>query len=138
MEKTFSMLKPDCIERNLSGKIIDIILDNGFEIKSIKKVTLSLEQAEEFYKVHKGKEFYEPLIDFMISGPVIAMVLVRENAVEKFREVIGSTDPETAEEGTIRDLYATDVRHNVVHGADSPENAEREINFFFPQIDLIN
>ncbi|MCF7885458.1 MAG: nucleoside-diphosphate kinase [Candidatus Marinimicrobia bacterium] len=131
------MLKPDCIERKLTGKAIDYILEHGFEIRAMEKLSLSKAQAAAFYREHKGKEFYKPLIEFMTSGPVVAMVLAREDAVEKFREVIGKTDPKKAKEGSLRALYATDVRHNIVHGADSLQNAEREISFFFPKIDLI-
>ena len=137
METTFAMLKPDCIERKLTGKVIDFILDHDFEIQRLKKLHLSTRQAESFYYMHKGKDFYEPLIKFMTSGPVIPMVISRKDAIEKFREVIGKTDPEKAASGTLREMYATDIRHNVVHGADSPENATREIAFFFPKIDLI-
>lgn len=137
MEQTFALLKPDCVERKLTGKAIDFIINKGFIISHIKKLELTEKQVEEFYIMHKGKEFYKPLIKFMISGPVIAMILQRKNAIQKFREVIGSTDPESAAEGTLRQLYATDVRHNIVHGADSFESFQREASFFFPKIDLI-
>lgn len=137
MEQTFALLKPDCIERKLTGKAVDFIINEGFIINQIKKLKMTEKQAKEFYIMHKGKEFYKPLTKFMISGPVIAMILQRNNAIQKFRKVIGSTDPKNAAEGTLRQLYATDVRHNIVHGADSFENFEREASFFFPRIDLI-
>jgi len=138
MENTFGLLKPDCIEKRLTGKSLDFILKHDFTIKKIKKLKLNLREAEQFYIEHKGKEFYEGLTRFMSSGPIIPMVLSKKNAIEDFRNIIGDTDPEVAEEGTLRHKYAESVRHNIVHGADSNKSAQREMKFFFPEIEIIN
>ncbi|MBO8130930.1 MAG: nucleoside-diphosphate kinase [Candidatus Marinimicrobia bacterium] len=137
MNYTLSILKPDCIERKLTGEAIDFILKKGFEIKAIKMVKLTKQQAEDFYSVHKGKSFFPDLIRYMTSGPVIVMVLKKENAVEEFRKIIGATDPNEAEEGTLRKKYGLDVRKNFAHGSDSVENANKEIAFFFPLIEIM-
>lgn len=128
---TLAILKPDCYRKKLVGKVIDKILEEGFKIKKMKMVYLTKEEAEKFYEVHKDKDFFPELIKFMTSGPAFPMILEKINAVETFRELIGSTDPNTAADGTIRKLYADDVRQNIVHGSDTEINAEREIKFFF-------
>ncbi len=138
MQYTLGILKPDCIRRGLTGKIIDFIESHGFELIALKKVRLSHGQAEEFYAVHRGKDFFEELILFMTSGPCIPMVLKKEDAVCAFRMTIGTTDPSEAAEGTVRKLYATSVRHNVVHGSDTDENAKKEIAFYFPLMEIIS
>jgi nucleoside-diphosphate kinase len=128
---TFTMIKPDAFKAGKSGLIIDHILNNGFEIKALKLVHLCREEAEAFYAIHKERPFFNGLVEFMISGPVIAAVLSKENAVESYRKLIGATNPEQAEEGTIRKLFATSIQCNAVHGSDSDENAQIESNFFF-------
>ncbi len=134
---TFAMVKPGAMSRNLLGNIISVILDNGFTIKGLKLTKMSLELATQFYAVHRGLPFFEPLIEFMTSGPVVAMVLEKENAVAEFRHLIGSTDPDKAEPGTIRRMYAKSTRENAVHGSDSIENVYREMAFFFTPQDLV-
>jgi len=133
---TFSIIKPDAMGRGDAGRIIARIEESGFRIAALKMLHLTLRQAEEFYIVHREKSFYPGLVAFMSSGPVIVMVLRHENAVEEFRSLIGSTDPEKAERGTIRAYFATDIQRNAVHGSDSPENALSETGFFFPAIEI--
>ena len=128
---TFSIIKPNAVRTGKTGPVLAMINEAGFEITALKMVRLTLEQAESFYEVHKGKPFYESLVDFMSSGPVVVMILKHENAVEEFRRIIGSTDPARAESGTIRRLFGVSVQMNAVHGSDSDENAIRESNFFF-------
>lgn len=133
-EKTFAIIKPDAVAAKNSGKIIDIIEANGFDIVAIKKLTISKYQAEAFYEVHKDKSFYKELIDYITSGPVIIMVLSKENSVIGWRNLMGTTDPLKAEQGTIRKMFGTSIGSNAVHGSDSLENAKREIGLFFPDI----
>lgn len=132
---TFSIIKPNAIRTGKTGPILAMINEGGFEITAIKMVYLTTEQAESFYEVHKGKSFFEELIEFMTSGPVVVMILKHQNAVEEFRKLIGATDPAKAEPGTIRKTFAVSVKMNAVHGSDSNENAEREANFFFSEIE---
>ncbi|MBP5365451.1 MAG: nucleoside-diphosphate kinase [Bacteroidales bacterium] len=129
--KTFSMIKPGAVHNKHIGHILSKIEEAGFTIAAIKTLKLSKEEAAAFYEVHKGKPFYEELIEFMSSGPIIAMILLKENAVADFRALIGATDPQQAAEGTIRKLFATSKTANAVHGSDSDENAEKESAFFF-------
>jgi len=133
--KTFAMIKPRAVETCCAGKIISIFLDNGFRISAMKLVRLFPNTAAAFYAEHYGKSFYEPLVDFMSSGPIIVAILEKENAVEEFRKLIGPTDPEQAPEGTIRRLFGKSVRENAVHGSDSDASAERESNFFFSALE---
>jgi nucleoside-diphosphate kinase len=128
---TFTMIKPSAIEAGYSGKILAKFEEGGYRIKALKKVFLSKGQAGSFYEMHIGKPFFEDLVNFMSSGPIIAAVLEKENAVEAFRKFIGATDPAKAEEGTIRNLYGKNISENAVHGSDSDESAEREAGFFF-------
>ncbi len=130
---TFSIIKPDAMRTGKAGPILAIINENGFKIVAMKLVKLTIEQAEEFYAVHKGKPFFNDLVEFMISGPVIVMILRHQNAVEEFRKLIGSTDPSKADPGTIRKIFAVSVTMNAVHGSDSDENAKRESYFFFSE-----
>ena len=134
---TFTMIKPDAFEAGNSGLILDHIIKRGFSFKAIKLVHLTKSQAESFYAVHKGRPFFEGLVEFMSSGPVIAAILEKDNAVEEYRNVIGATNPEQAEPGTIRKLYASNIQKNAVHGSDSDENAVIECNFFFNQLERI-
>ncbi|MDX1624428.1 MAG: nucleoside-diphosphate kinase [Gemmatimonadota bacterium] len=130
-ERTLAIIKPDAVSKNLVGKILAHLEEAGFEILEMRMQRLSTAEARRFYEVHADRPFYESLVDFMTSGRCVPMVLERENAIEALRETIGATDPEEAEEGTVRDLYAESVERNAIHASDSPENAAREIEFFF-------
>ena len=130
-QKTLSLIKPDAVERNLIGKIIDIFETNGIVIEKIKKVHVSNEFAKKFYDVHKDKPFFKELCNYLSSGPIIAMVLKGENVIKKNRELMGATDPLKAAPNTIRKLYGVSIDKNSVHGSDSVENAKIEIDFFF-------
>jgi nucleoside-diphosphate kinase len=132
---TFSIIKPNAVRTGKSGPILAMINEGGFEIVAMRMVKMTLQQAESFYEVHKGKPFFEGLIEFMTSGPVVVMILRHDNAVNEFRKLIGATDPAKAEPGTIRKTFAVSVQMNAVHGSDSDENANREANFFFSAID---
>ena len=129
--RTFTMLKPDAIENGHTGKIIDMIIQAGFSIKAMKYTRLTEDQAKEFYAVHAERPFYAELVEYMTSGPIIAAILEKDNAVVDFRTLIGATDPSEAEEGTIRSKYAESKGRNAVHGSDSDENAAIEGNFHF-------
>ena len=131
IEKTLAIIKPDAVERNLIGNIIKIIEENGLCIKKIKSHFFTESEAKKFYEVHKTKAFYDKLIAYMTSGMIIVMLIEGENAITKYRQLIGSTNPDDAEEGTIRKLYSIDGTRNAVHGSDSKENAITEIQFFF-------
>ena len=135
-ERTFSILKPDATERNLTGKINALIEGAGLRIVAQRRIHLSKAQAEKFYEIHKERSFYGELVDFMSSGPIVAAVLRKENAVEDFRTLIGATDPSKAALGTIRALFAKNIGENAVHGADSDENALREASFHFAQTEI--
>jgi nucleoside-diphosphate kinase len=137
MARTLAIIKPDAIRNNYQGKIIDHLLDKGLKIVAAELTELSTLDAEKFYEVHKDKPFYRELVDFMTSGPCMPMVLEHENAVSYFREVIGATNPEEAAEGTVRKLYAESLQNNAIHGSDSPENARKEISFFFSDRDMV-
>jgi len=136
--RTFAMIKPDAVKKNLIGQIITKFTEAGFKIKAMKMTRLTKESAQGFYEVHKDKPFYTSLVEFMISGPVIALALEKENAVADFRKLIGATDPAEAEDGTIRKLYADNKSENAVHGSDSDENAAIEIAHFFSRHKLLN
>ena len=129
--RTFTMIKPDAVESNSIGGILKMINDAGFRIIAMKYTQLSKETAGAFYEVHKDRPFYGELVDYMSSGPIVAAILEKANAVEDFRNLIGATNPADAAEGTIRKIYATDISANAVHGSDSDENAEIEGNFHF-------
>ncbi len=135
-ERTFSILKPDATRRNLTGKINAVIEGAGLRIVAQKRVKLSKAQAEKFYEVHKERPFYGELVEFMTSGPVVVQVLEGDNAVAKYREVMGATNPEQAAEGTIRKLFALSIGENSVHGSDSQDNAKIEIAQFFNDGDI--
>ena len=138
IEQTLSIIKPDATKRNLTGKINSKLEESGLKIIAQKRILLSKTQAEDFYKVHQERPFYNDLVKFMISGPVVVQVLEGENAVIKNRQVMGATNPDEAEEGTIRKEFAESLEANSVHGSDSIENAYQEISFFFSQIELVN
>ncbi|MDH5680774.1 MAG: nucleoside-diphosphate kinase [Spirochaetota bacterium] len=135
-ERTLSIIKPDAVQNKITGKIISMFEDNNFNIVGQKKILLSKKQAEDFYAVHKERPFYQELVSYMCTGPVIVQVLEKENAIADNRKLMGATNPADAEEGTIRKLYATTVEANAVHGSDSPENAKTEISFFFEDSEL--
>lgn len=136
--RTFAMIKPDAVRKNLVGQIITKFTEAGFKIKAMKMTRLTKESAQGFYEVHKERPFYNDLIEFMISGPVVALALEKENAVADYRKLIGATDPAEAEEGTVRKLYADSKSENAVHGSDSDENAAIEIAHFFSRNELLN
>lgn len=134
--RTFTMLKPDAIENGHMGKIIDMIIGAGFKIKAMKYTRLSEEQAKKFYEVHAERPFYGELVEYMTSGPIVAAILEKENAVADFRTLIGATDPAEAAEGTIRRNYAESKGRNAVHGSDSDENAQIESDFHFTAAEI--
>jgi nucleoside-diphosphate kinase len=132
---TFSIIKPNAVRTGKTGPILAMINEGGFEIAAMRMIKMTLSQAEAFYEVHKGKPFFEGLVEFMTSGPVVVMILRHENAVNEFRKLIGATDPAKAEPGTIRKVFAVSVQMNAVHGSDSDENALMEASFFFSGTD---
>ena len=132
---TFTMIKPDAFEAGYTGLILQKIIENGFNIKALRLTCLHKEDAEAFYAIHKEKPFFNGLVAFMSSGPIVAAVLEKENAVEDFRKLIGSTNPVEAADGTVRKLFATSIERNAVHGSDSDENSQIESNFFFSHFD---
>ena len=137
MQRTFSIIKPDATKRNITGSINKIIEENNLRIIAQKRIHLSSEQAEKFYDVHKEKPFFNDLIEYMTSEPVIVQVIEGDNAIVKYREVMGATNPENADEGTIRKIHALNVQENSVHGSDSEENAIKEIDFFFDLKEIV-
>mgnify|MGYP001497724450 CR=1 FL=1 len=137
IERTLAILKPDCVRKNLTGEVIARIEKAGFKILGMKKIKLTKETAGGFYAVHKGKPFYDGLVEFMSSGPCIPIALEKESAVTDYRTLIGATDPKDAASGTIRKLYADNKGENIVHGSDSPENGKIEIGYFFSEKELI-
>ncbi|MEO0138643.1 MAG: nucleoside-diphosphate kinase [candidate division WOR-3 bacterium] len=131
MERTLLMIKPDAVEKKLIGRIIWLLEENGFKILQIRSKNFSRDEAERFYEVHKGKPFFNSLVDYITSGMVVGIMLERENAVEKLRELVGATDPKNARLGTIRAMFGENIERNAVHASDTPQNAERELKFFF-------
>ena len=138
IERTFSIIKPDAVERNKIGEITTMLEAAGLRIVASKRIQLNKEKAAAFYDVHSDKPFFQSLCDFMCSGPIVVQVLEGENAIQRYREVMGATNPEEAEEGTIRKKFAISLEKNSVHGSDSSENAEIEINHFFSDDDIIS
>ncbi|MDX5462073.1 nucleoside-diphosphate kinase [Wolbachia endosymbiont of Oedothorax gibbosus] len=137
IERTLSILKPDAVKNNITGKINSYIESSGLKIIAQKMMLLTKKQAELFYEIHKDRPFFGELVEFMTSGPVIVQVLVGENAVSKYRQIMGATDPKQADKGTIRGDFADDISENRVHGSDSTENARKEIAFFFAECELV-
>ena len=131
IEQTLSIIKPDAVERNLEGEIKEMFKSNGFQIIKEKKIQIEKAEAEKFYKVHETKPFYNDLCEYLSSGPIVVMILQKENAVKGNRELMGATNPKDAEEGTIRKKYGVSIDKNSVHGSDSIDNAKIEIDFFF-------
>ena len=136
-ERTFSIIKPDATERNLTGKVNAVIEDAGLRIVAQRRIKMTREQAEKFYEIHKERPFFGELVDFMTSGPVVVQVLEGDNAVARYREVMGATNPEQAAEGTIRKQFALSIGENSVHGSDSLENARIEIEQFFTDDQIV-
>ena len=137
MERTLGIIKPDAVSKGYAGKILAIVEENGFNIVGLKKIKLTKEKAEGFYYVHKEKPFFNSLTDFMSEGPIIVMVLEKENAIADWRKLMGATNPENAEEGTLRKMFAENIERNAVHGSDSPESAKYEISYFFNALELV-
>ena len=131
IQQTLAMIKPDAVQRNLIGSIIQLMEANKLVVKKIIMMNLSVNQAEKFYIIHKDRDFYSKLIEYMTSGQVVVILLEGDNAIKAYRDLMGSTNPEEAEEKTIRKLYAVNTTYNSIHGSDSPENARIEIDFFF-------
>ncbi len=138
METTLAILKPDAVRNNLIGEVLKRVERDGLKIKDIKMVNLSRNEAETFYAEHEGKPFYERLINFMVSGPIVPAVIEGENAIERLRKLMGATRPSEAAPGTIRGEFGTGSPENIIHGSDSPESAEREITFFFSKREKLN
>ena len=136
-ERTLAVLKPDCVRKNLTGELISRLEKAGFKILAVKKIRLTSQTAGEFYAVHKGRPFYDSLVEFMSSGPCVPIALEKENAVDDFRTLIGATDPKDAAPGTIRKLFADNKGENIVHGSDSVDNGKMEIGFFFSERELV-
>ena len=137
-EKTLSIIKPDATKRNITGKINTKFEDKGLTIVAQKRIKLTKENAEKFYEVHKDRPFYNDLVNYMISGPVIVQILKGKNAVALNREIMGATNPKDADKGTIRNEFALSIEANSVHGSDSIENAMKEINFFFSEYEIVD
>tara|TARA_Y100001970_G_C13414956_1_gene453766 strand:- start:80 stop:496 length:417 start_codon:yes stop_codon:yes gene_type:complete len=137
MSRTFSIIKPDATKRNITGSINKVIEDSGLRIIAQKRVKLTINQAKDFYSIHKDRPFFNDLIEYMTSEPVVLQVLSGNNCVEKYRSIMGATNPENAENGTIRKLFALNVQENSVHGSDSEENAKIEIEFFFNSDEIV-
>ncbi len=136
-ERTLAILKPDCVRKELIGEVLRRIQDAGFQIRAMKMLTMSKDEAEGFYAVHEDKPFFDSLTNFMSSGPCVPLVLEKENAIEDFRDLIGATDPDEAADGTIRSDFADAIEKNIVHGSDSPENGRKEAAYFFPEHEIV-
>jgi nucleoside-diphosphate kinase len=137
IQQTFAILKPDAVASGHTGQILSVIEHAGFRIRGMKMIRLSKQQAEGFYEVHKERPFFSGLVTFMTEGPVVVMVLERENAIQRWRDVMGATNPEKADEGTVRRKFAKNIERNAVHGSDAPETAAIEIPFFFSLAELL-
>ncbi len=136
-ERTLAILKPDCVRKHLIGTVLSRIQEAGFNVCALKMVNMTKAEAEGFYAVHEGKAFFDELTDFMSSGPCVPVVLEKDDAIADFRELIGATNPEEADEGTIRSDYADSIGENIVHGSDSVENGLKEASYFFPGHEIV-
>lgn len=134
VERTFAIIKPDAVQAKNSGKIIDIIENNGFTIARMEKIKMSKEKAQKFYGVHKTKPFFNDLVNFITSGPIVVMALEKENAIKSWRDLMGATNPAQAAEGTLRKKFGTSIGTNATHGSDAPETAQEELAIFFPDL----
>ncbi|MSP64742.1 MAG: nucleoside-diphosphate kinase [Ignavibacteria bacterium] len=137
MERTLCIMKPDCVRKNLQGEVLSRLQKAGFKVLGLKQIRLTKEEAGAFYEVHKGRPFYDGLVEFMTSGSCVPVALEKENAISDYRTLIGATDPKDAADGTIRRLFADNKGENIVHGSDSVENGKHEVNFFFAESELI-
>jgi nucleoside-diphosphate kinase len=137
LERTLAIIKPDAVSRRIAGAVLSAIEENGFRILGMRMVHLTPKEAQGFYAVHRDKPFFQGLVDFMTEGPVIVMALEREDAIRKWREVMGATNPEKAAEGTIRKRWGTAIDRNCAHGSDAPETARTEIGYFFREVELL-
>ncbi|MBI2877185.1 MAG: nucleoside-diphosphate kinase [Candidatus Tectomicrobia bacterium] len=137
MERTLAILKPDALKRRVTGKMMQRIEEKGFRVVALKMLALSKQDAQAFYRIHAQRPFYESLTEYMSSGPVVAMVLEKENAIDALRELMGATNPEQAAEGTLRKEFGLDVEKNSIHGSDSPASAATEIPFFFNTMEVV-
>ena len=137
MQKTFSIIKPDATKRNITGSVINLIENSGLRIVGQKRIHLTINQAKKFYEEHKDRPFYNDLIEYMTSEPVVVQVLSGDNAVSRYRKVMGATNPDEAETGTIRKIHALNIQENSVNGSDSEENAKKEIDFFFNEDEIV-
>lgn len=137
MNRTLAIIKPDAVEARATGRILAHLEEKGFRLVAVRSLRLTVEQARDFYAVHRERPFYDSLVDFMTSGPVVAVVAEADDAVPRLREVVGATDPAEAEEGTVRALYAQSKERNAIHASDSNDNASNEIAFFFSRSDLL-
>ncbi len=136
--RTLAIIKPDAVSKNVIGEIVSMITQAGFKISGMKLIKISRQQAGVFYEIHKDRPFYEELLDYMSSGPIVPIAIEKENAVEDYRKLIGATDPQKAAEGTVRKLYGQSLAFNAVHGSDSDENAAIETAFFFSHSELVD
>jgi len=137
MQRTLSIIKPDAVERNLAGAILKMIQDSGLKVVAMKMIHLSRKEAEGFYAVHKERPFFDSLCEFMCSGPVVVSILEGDDAIARYRTLMGATNPANAEEGTIRKAYALDIEKNSVHGSDAPETAAVETSYFFSALEMV-
>lgn len=137
MEQTLAIIKPDAVGRNLTARILALLEEDGFRIRALRMLRLSTAQAQEFYAVHRERPFYDSLVAFMTSGPVVPVLLERDDAVARLRQVIGATDPAEAEQGTVRALHAESKERNAIHASDAPDTAAREARFFFAEADVL-
>lgn len=137
VQRTLAILKPDCVRKNLVGEVLRRIQEAGFTLRAMKLVRLTKQEAEGFYAVHEDKPFFDDLTDFMSSGPCVPVVLEKENAIQDFRELIGATNPEEAEEGTVRSDFADSIEQNIVHGSDAPDTSAFEVGYFFAEHEIV-
>ena len=137
VERTLAILKPDCVRKELVGEVLRRIQDAGFQLRALKMIQMSKSEAEGFYAVHADRPFFDELTDFMSGGPCVPVVLEKDNAIADFRALIGATDPDEADEGTIRSDFAGSIQENIVHGSDSPENGRKETAYFFPEHEIV-
>jgi nucleoside-diphosphate kinase len=136
-QQTLSIIKPDAVQRDLTGEILSRIQQSGLKIRAMKMIHMSKEEAQGFYAVHRERPFFDSLTTYMSSGPVVVSILEGENAIEKYRQLMGATNPDEAEQGTIRKAFAQDIEKNSVHGSDAPETAATEISYFFNQLEIV-